>query len=448
MDTHAVAYFQAGTHRNNSPDTSNCDGNLGGEDYRVSDMAHSPESLFQAAHILFEDYFDRTVSLNFHGMADDSDDADAVVSNGTSDVWNGNSLSRELATRMNEIILADDPMDARYAVSHQEPGEDPNLSGSENTLGRVTNGSHNPCTVAATTAIFPERFIHLETDPDVRDAPDTNWSFITQALNELIPLFSDPDPGLPTGDLVITEIMPNPGQVSDTVGEYIEIFNHTGATINMVNWVIVDDGDNQATYSGTIEPGDLFVIGVSGDLNGADPGGIPDAVWTDTVGDLTLTNTRDVISILDDNGNLVAAIAYENSEASPVESGISLEIAVGNQHPNGQTLYTEHVTDQYVQSQTTFADDLGSPGTRGASQFPVPPAPPQSSVFEGDVEISFLSATAVTYVLWDSTDLADWDEVLSEASVIGNGFDASFNFLKPADCRYFYRLVHDYAAPE
>jgi len=447
MDTHAVAYMQAGTHRRNSGDLAGCDGTLEGQPYRISDMAHSPGSLFQAAHIVFENHFEDTVSLNFHGMADDSDDSNAVVSNGTSDVWIGNSLSRRLATTMNEIILADDANDTRYAVSHQEPSENPNLSGSNNTMGRATNRSTDVCMLDAITAVFPERFIHLETDHAVRDAPSSNWSFVTQALIAEIALFSDPDAGLPTGDLTITEIMPNPDQVGDGTGEYIEIFNHTGFPITMTDWVIVDDQDNQATFSGTIEPGDLFVIGVSGDLNGGDPGGVPDAVWSDTVGDMTLTNTRDVISILDDNGDLVTSIAYEDEIESPVDSGVSLEIAVGNQHPTGQTYYTEHINEQYAHSVTPFGDDFGSPGTRGSSKFPLPGCMLQSTLEGDDLVLAFSATRAVTYTLWDSPDLDDWDEALSEDPIVGNDLGADFTFLRPIDDRFFYRVDHDYAAP-
>ncbi|MGB1131004.1 MAG: lamin tail domain-containing protein [Haloferula sp.] len=446
MDTGAVAFFQAGTHRNNSLTPGNCDGTLNGEAYRISDMAHAPASLFQAAHVVLENHFDQTVSLNFHGMADDSDDADVVISNGTSDTWIGNSLSRDLAFRMNEIILADDPMDLRYAVSHQEPGEDPNLSGSTNTQGRATNGSTNTCTVAATTAIFLERFIHLEADPDVRNGQSSNWSFVTQALNDLIPLFSDPDPGLPVGSLVITEIMPHPDQVFNSVGEYIELFNQTGSPITMTDWIIVDDQDNQATFSGVIQPGALFVVGVSGDLNGGEAGGAPDAVWSDTVGDMTLTNTRDVISIIDDNGDFVTSIAYDDGD--PFGAGVSLELVTANQHPSGQTLYTVHVPDQYVASQTPFGNDLGSPGTRGQSQFPLPPVNLTPTLTGGDIELSFPTTPAVTYTLWDSPDLDTWNEVQGESPIIGDGLDADFTFLRPNDDQYFYRIDYDYPAPE
>ncbi len=441
MDTGAVAFLQAGTHRNNSTTESDCDGDLGGEAYRISDMAHAPGSLFQAAHEVIEAHFDRTVSLSFHGMADDSDPADVVVSNGTSREFWGNSLSRDLATRMNEIILANDANDTRYAVSHQEPGENPALSGSTNTQGRATNGSPDLCMADAPAAIFPERFIHMECAPNVREGDPSNWSFVIQTLNERIPLFADPDPDLPTGDIVITEIMPNPQQVGEGTGEYIELFNHTGFPITMTDWSLVDRQLNRATFSGVIQPGDLFVVGVNSDLNGGgQPGGVPDAVWTDVDGDMTLTNTGDTIILFDDNDDPVASVVYGDVDD---DDGMALEILVANQHPNGQTIQAS-----YAFSATPFGADLGSPGTRGDSQFPLPDPGTAVEIDGSDLSIAFTAARAVTYTLWDSPDLDDWDETPGETPVVGDGIDAAFELTLPLDPARFYRLVHDYAAPE
>ena len=312
MDTNAFVYFMAGTHRKNSPIESLCDHDPEDPPYRISDMAHAPDSIFQAAHEVIEETIARTVSLSFHGMAEDTDPSDVAISNGTPRVFPGNSLSRSLAARMNQILV--DAEDPRYAVSHQEPGENPALSGSTNTQGRHTNGSSEPCTVEARTAIFPERFIHMECDPDVRSGDPVNWAFIIQTLNELIPLFADPVPDLHTGDLVITEFMADPAQVGDASGEYIELFNASGAPITMTDWAIYDSQFNAITFSGVIQPGDLFVVGVGNNLNGAAPGGAPDAVWQNTSGDFTLTNTGDSVIILDENGDFVASVIFEDGE--------------------------------------------------------------------------------------------------------------------------------------
>lgn len=438
MQTDAVAFLLAGTHRNNSPDESLCDGTLGGDPYRISDMAHAPESLFQAAHEVIEAHYERSISLSFHGMADSSDPADVVISNGTPDEFVGNSLSRDLAARMNQILS--DAADSRVVVSHQEPGENPSLSGSTNTQGRVTNGSTEPCMTAAPGAIFPERFIHMETDQDVKDPPESNWAFIITTLNELIPLFSDANPDLPHGDLVVSEIMMNPDQVGDATGEFIELFNHTGAAIDMTGWVIGDAGGNAATYSGVIQSGELFVVGVSGDLNGGgEPGGEPDTVWADTIDDLTLTNTGDTISVINANGDLVASVSYDDDTPLPI--GVSLELTVLNIHPNGQT-----VRSDYVESVTPFGTDFASVDALGSSTMPLGVIPLHVVQVGADLQISFAAAPAVTYELMECSDLPlnSWTAVPGQSLIIGDGSEADFTVPIPITPMHFYRLEYSY----
>jgi hypothetical protein len=442
IDTHAVAFLLAGTHRNNSPIESDCDGELEGAPYRISDMAHAPDSFFQAAHEVIEGHFTRTVSLSFHGMAEATDPADVVVSNGTGRTFRGNSLSRALATRMNQILAA--ALDPRVAVSHQEPGFDPALSGSDNTQGRYSNGSPDLCHADAPNAVFPERFIHMENDPDVRDGPSSNWAFITQTINERIPLFSDPVPDLPVGDLAITELMPNPTQVGDATGEYVELFNQTGTPIDMTGWILTDRQGNTATFSGVIQPGDLFVVGVSGDLNGGQPGGAPDAVWQDTIGDFTLTDGGDTVTVLDADGNPVASANYENGNV--FGAGVAHELAIGNAHPNGQT------TDAHtIAASKPFGTNTGSPGTRGGTQFPLTPLRLTTSLAGQNpvLTIGFSTQAAVTYRLWHSPDLvAAWAPVPGSVPLVGSGTEGSFIVELPGDPAGFYRISYGYAAPE
>jgi hypothetical protein len=439
MDTNAFAFLMAGTHRKNSPVESLCDHDPNNDPYRISDMAHAPDSIFQAAHEVIEETIARTVSLSFHGMAQDSDPSNVSISNGTPREFPGNSLSRALAARINEILAG--AADPRYAVSHQEPGENPALSGSTNTQGRHTNGSTNPCTEPARLAIFPERFIHMECAPDVRGGDPSNWAFITQTLNELIPLFSDPAPDLPVGDLVITEFMADPAQVGDGTGEYIELFNATGAPITMTNWTLYDTQFNTATFSGVIQPGDLFVVAVSNDINGAAPGGAPDAVWQDASGDFTLTNTGDYVIILDDDGDYVASVIYADGDL--FGTGVSFELATGNAHPNGQTQDLH-----YVASTTPFGTDYGSPGIRGETGFPVIAPTLSAAVSIPDFLITFPTTPAVTYTLWNSPTLGGWQLLGGMPPLIGDGGPGVFTIPLPEDDRHFYRVLSEYAAPE
>lgn len=185
----ALAFMQAGTHRNNSPVESPCDGTqTNGDPYYISDMAHNADSFFQMAHEQIFRRYANALSVSVHGMAASSDPSDVVISNGALDDEPPTSLSRMIASTMNSILTA--ASDSRYAVSHQEPGEFPALSGSTNTQGRFTNGSHNPCG-ASIQALQPERFIHMEQSPTVRSGSNpTLWQFVSDTYTTLIPNYS------------------------------------------------------------------------------------------------------------------------------------------------------------------------------------------------------------------------------------------------------------------
>ena len=54
------------------------------------------------------------------------------------------------------------------------------------------------------------------------------------------------------GDIVVTEFMNDSAAVSDTVGEWLEIYNSTGADIDLNGWTLKDDGSNSHTFSNSI----------------------------------------------------------------------------------------------------------------------------------------------------------------------------------------------------
>ncbi|MBX3729250.1 MAG: LamG domain-containing protein [Candidatus Sumerlaeia bacterium] len=214
--TASMAFMQSGTHRNNSPELSPCDGTQSsGEPYRLSDMAHNSESFFQAAHEQLHRHHTDTISLSVHGMAATSDPSDLVMSNGTSASTSNPSLSRSVAQRMNQILTAQS--DSRYAVSHQEPGESPALSGSTNTQGRYVNGSHRPCTLSA-SALFPERFLHMEQAPSVRNGPPSLWDFVVTTYNDLIAEFPAVSPAPPEGGNLLASF-PLDGDLTPETGQ-------------------------------------------------------------------------------------------------------------------------------------------------------------------------------------------------------------------------------------
>ena len=72
-------------------------------------------------------------------------------------------------------------------------------------------------------------------------------------------------------DLYITEIMTNPSAVSDTAGEWFELYNPTSETVDLQGIILSDDGANTHTISTgsslLIAAGDYFVMARNGDTS-------------------------------------------------------------------------------------------------------------------------------------------------------------------------------------
>lgn len=123
------------------------------------------------------------------------------------------------------------------------------------------------------------------------------------------------------GDLMITEVMANPAAVSDTLGEWFEIYNRSGTSLDLDGLVIRDSGSNQHTVSGplVINADSYFVFGRSADtaLNG---GYTADYEYSN----FTLGNSSDDI-ILEFNNIVIDSLSY-NGDPSFGIAGVSAEL--------------------------------------------------------------------------------------------------------------------------
>ncbi len=163
------------------------------------------------------------------------------------------------------------------------------------------------------------------------------------------------------GDILISELMANPAAVSDTNGEWFEIYNTTNATIDLNGLSLRDNGSNQHTINTAnsllINPGDYFVLGRSGD-NTNNGGYSADYVYNN----FSLANTTDAI-ILEVGATTIASLLYD----SPLfgTAGNSVEWNNSSFSLTPDTL--------------SYGDgDIGSPGEKGStdliSAVPIPAA--------------------------------------------------------------------------
>lgn len=175
---------------------------------------------------------------------------------------------------------------------------------------------------------------------------------------------------LQSGDLLISEVMSNPAAVSDTHGEWFEIFNASASIHDLNGLVISDDGSNSHTINNAsslfINPGDYLVLGRNDDslING---GLILDYVYSN----FTLANTTDQIILLYDSIE-IARLDYNGAPFGM--AGVSAEITAQ------KSVTTQ--ADYQATAITQYGDgDFGTPGsmgsfelTSGASPVPLPGA--------------------------------------------------------------------------
>lgn len=175
---------------------------------------------------------------------------------------------------------------------------------------------------------------------------------------------------LQTGDLLISEVLANPSAVSDSNGEYFELFNTSNITIDLNGFSISDDGSNSHSINALepllIRPGEYFVLGNNGDSR-TNGGYIANYVYSN----FSLTNSSDEIILSSSDNIIVARLAYSGAPFGI--SGVSAELV-------NQVL--QPTADDYAISTTLFGDgDLGTPGQAGsiiltstASPVPLPAA--------------------------------------------------------------------------
>lgn len=170
------------------------------------------------------------------------------------------------------------------------------------------------------------------------------------------------------GDLLISEVMANPAAVSDSNGEWFEIFNASLNLIDLNALTISDDGSNShiinADRSLLITPGEYFVLSNNGD-SGSNGGFMPDYVYSG----FSLANSSDQIIILDD-GNEIFRLEYSGAPFGV--TGVSAELINQVLNPQADD-YGNTPTDAVFQ----YGDgDFGTPGGAGSvlltTRAPVP----------------------------------------------------------------------------
>ena len=127
--------------------------------------------------------------------------------------------------------------------------------------------------------------------------------------------------GQVAGDIVITEIMQNPSAVSDTNGEYFEIFNPTDDPIDINGWLIKDNGTDAHTISNggplLVPSGGYLVLARNSDEN--TNGGLSiDYQYSSVV----MGNADDELILETDGSVEVDRVEWDNGVTFPDPTGV------------------------------------------------------------------------------------------------------------------------------
>ncbi|MFH1131454.1 MAG: lamin tail domain-containing protein [Pseudomonadota bacterium] len=125
----------------------------------------------------------------------------------------------------------------------------------------------------------------------------------------------------PSGNIMVTEFMADPGAVSDNDGEWLEIYNPGDQAVDLSGWTLKDNDSDTHTLSATnplvIQPKSYLVLSRNTDSN--TNGGVPAGYQ---YSDVNLANASDEIILLDATGTEVDRVVYDSSWG--VVPGVSL----------------------------------------------------------------------------------------------------------------------------
>lgn len=167
----------------------------------------------------------------------------------------------------------------------------------------------------------------------------------------------NPTSDLLPGDVVVSEYLNNPSAVSDSDGEWLELFNTTAAPIDLNGFTIRDhDFDSFLLPSLTIPARGRLVLAANG--NSGQNGGVTvDYTWPP--GAFFLANGADEIEVVDGGGQILDSVIYDGGPSFPDPTGDSVERI---------DLKALPYAFNFTTSSTSFgAGDNGTPGAANSA---------------------------------------------------------------------------------
>jgi len=173
------------------------------------------------------------------------------------------------------------------------------------------------------------------------------------------PVTNDGDIGY--GDLLITEIMYNPAAISDTEGEWIEVYNNTASAIDINQVAILKGAELQHIISESIVIDPNHYIVLARNVNATTSASY---IYGSA---LSLTNTADEIVLANfgsdgTNGAIISNVNY-GIDGFPTANGASLNLDVNALDPD-----LAQLGENWCLSTLSFdTGDLGTPGIENSA---------------------------------------------------------------------------------
>lgn len=241
------------------------------------------------------------------------------------------------------------------------------------------------------------------------------------------------------GDLVITEYMANPQDVTNDQGEYIEVYNPTTYPVSLEGCILQDASALTVVIDQPIwlNPNDLAVLGRP--LTPA-----ADFYFPANPPPFNLNNTGgDQISITC-NGVLVAFTSYSIAQ----QAGVARSLAAVHLHNQGQTLEAYYAPESYqFQYPGTGTTDYGSPGFAGSTQIlPVRLSHFTTEPYSNGILLKWTTTTEINNSHFDiehSTDNYLFTPIATIEGAGNTSEDQNYEYwhLSPVIGENYYRLV-------
>ncbi|MBU4360730.1 lamin tail domain-containing protein, partial [Patescibacteria group bacterium] len=213
------------------------------------------------------------------------------------------------------------------------------------------------------------------------------------------------------GDIIINEIMQNPSVVDDDYGEWIELYNTTQNSVDLIGCIITDNDSNSHIINNSlvVSIGDYVILGRSNDIN-INGGVIVDYKYSN----FSLGNSDDEIILTCNNGVEdieIDRVEYTGSSPWPDPTGASMGFNPNllNSDPKNEN----DIGSNWCESSTMWSGSAGDKGTPGAVNDSCGNTPPPSCA-------SSISGKKYNGNKEDDVTLKDWEIELYNSQDLEN----------------------------